>query len=256
MKLTVIGCGMATPDAARVCSGYYLETRALAVLLDCGPGVVHRMAELGIRWQEITHLCITHFHNDHIGDVSTLFFAWKWGMLPPRVRPVTVIGPHGTKRKLEQLADALGEHMRDTPFPVSVHELEPGEQRLLDDVVHVTAAKTPHTDESLCYRIDAPDASFGYTGDTAESPEVGAFLHGVHTLVMECSTPDDMPNPLHLTPSSAARMAALASPRQLVLTHAYPMLDRAALPQLIREAGWKGETYVAHDGLQLEVQLG
>lgn len=256
MVLTVIGCGTAVPDPARVCAGYHVHTHGQQILFDCGPGVVHRMAALGVPWQEITHLCITHFHNDHIGDVSTLFFAWKWGMLLPRSAPLTVIGPRGMRHKLEQLRQAFGDHMSDTPYPLTVHELEPGDQRLLGDVVHVTAGKTPHTEESLAYRIDAPDASFGYTGDTADSADVGAFLHGVHTLVMECALPDDLPNPLHLSPSSAARMANIAQPTQLVLTHAYPQLDRSTLPDVMRAAGWKGRTIIAHDGLQLEVGLG
>ncbi|HEY0672868.1 MAG TPA: ribonuclease Z [Longimicrobiales bacterium] len=247
---------MAVPDAERVCSGYHIETNGIALLLDCGPGVVHRMATLGVRWQNITHLGITHFHNDHTGDIAALFFAWKWGMRPARSAPLTVIGPHGTKRKLSQLGAAFGDHLSKTGYEVTVHEVEPGEERLLGDVVHITAGKAPHTPESLAYRVDAANASFGYTGDTADSPELGAFLHGVHTLVMECSLPDTMPNPVHLTPATAARMANIAQPKRLVLTHVYPQLDRSTLPQAMRDCGWKGETIIARDGLRLEVELG
>lgn len=256
MKLTIAGCGMAVPDPERVCSGYFLETHGLRLLLDCGPGVVHRMAGLALPWHEITHLCITHFHNDHTGDIATLFFAWKWGLLPPRTAPLTVIGPRGMKRKLAQLAAAFGDHLSDTPFELNVTEIEPGEERLLGDVVHFSAGKTPHTPESLAFRVDAPAANFGYTGDTADSAELGAFLHGVHTLVMECALPDELPNPVHLTPRSAARMANIAQPKKLVLTHAYPQLDRSTLPDVMRAVGWKGETIIARDGLQLEVALG
>ena len=256
MKLTIVGCGMAVPDPERVCSGYYLETSGLALLLDCGPGVVHRMATLGVAWQDITHLCITHFHNDHTGDIAALFFAWKWGMLPARTAPLTVIGPHGVKRKLAQLEAAFGDHLSKTSFELTVYEMASGDERLLGDVVHLRAVKTPHTPESLAYRVDAPGASFGYTGDTSDSLDVGAFMEGVHTFVMECALPDDLPNPVHLTPSTAARMANVAQPRRLVLTHAYPQLDRASLPHVMREVGWLGETIVAHDGLQLEVELG
>ena len=256
MNLTVIGCGMAVPDAERVCSGYHLATHGVALLFDCGPGVVHRMATLGVAWQEITHLCITHFHNDHTGDVAALFFAWKWGMLPARSAPLTVIGPRGMQRKLAQLAAAFGDHVSATPFPLHVDEMEPGERRLLGDVVQVGATKTPHTAESLAYRVDAPGASFGYTGDTADSADVGAFMQGVHTLVMECSLPDDMPNPVHLTPTTAARMANLAQPKRLVLTHAYPQLARDTLPEVMRTVGWQGATLIARDGMELEVELG
>jgi ribonuclease BN (tRNA processing enzyme) len=256
VKLTVIGCGMATPDAERVCSGYFVESNGVSLLLDCGPGVVHRMAALGINWQTITHLCITHFHNDHIGDVAALFFAWRWGTLPPRSAPLTVIGPAGTRRKLAQLATAFGDHVSDPTFPLTIDEMQPGEKRLLGDVVHFSVTKTPHTPESLAFRVDTADASLGYTGDTSESVDVGAFFTGTETLVMECATPDSLPIPVHLTPSSAARMANVAQPKRLVLTHAYPQLDRSALPQLMREAGWAGETIIAHDGLEIEVGVG
>jgi ribonuclease BN (tRNA processing enzyme) len=256
MHLTIIGCGTAVPDADRVCSAYYVQTGSLALLLDCGPGVTHRMAALGIDWQNLTHLCITHFHNDHIGDIGALFFAWKWGMLPARTAPLTLIGPRGMKRKLSQLAAAFGDHLSETKFDLKIDEIEPGEQRLLGDVVHFSAVKTPHTPESLAFRIDAPDGSFGYTGDTGDSAEVGDFMRGVHTLVMECSLPDSMPNAVHLTPTTAARMANLAQPHCLVLTHTYPQLERATLPDIMRNIGWSRETIIARDGLTLEVGVG
>jgi ribonuclease BN (tRNA processing enzyme) len=246
---------MAVPDAQRVCSGHYVECNGLAILLDCGPGVVHRMATLGVAWQRITHLCITHFHNDHIGDVAALFFAWRWGMEPARKAPLTVIGPRGMKKKLQQLASAFGDHLSDTTFELTVDEVESNGSRLLGDVVHLTAGKMKHTPEAIGFRIETPHTSFGYTGDTGESGEAAAFFHRVDTLLMECSLPDELGFPMHLTPSSAARMANIAQPRRLVLTHAYPQLDRHALPDLLRDAGWTGETVVAHDGLALEVGI-
>jgi hypothetical protein len=31
----------------------------------------------------------------------------------------------------------------------------------------------------------------------------------------------------------------------------YPQLERATLPNLLRQAGWTGETIIAHDGMVL-----
>ena len=248
----MIGCGMAAPDPDRVCSGFLVETAGVKALFDCGPGVVHRMAGLGVDWRDITHLCITHYHNDHIGDVGALFFAWKWGMLPPRKQKLVVIGPRGIQKKLKQIATAMGEHVRDPGFDVEVQELAPDEKRLIGDVVYLMTSKTPHTPESLAYRLESPGGSMGYTGDTGESSDVAAFFLGVQTLFMECSLPDDQGMPTHLTPTSAARMANVAQPKQLVLTHVYPQLDRAELPNLLRNAGWHGTTHIARDGMTLE----
>ncbi len=253
MKLTVVGCGMATPDVDRVCSGYLVEATGVSILLDCGPGVVHSMAMLGIYLQSITHLCISHFHNDHIDDVPALFFAWRWGMLPPRKEPLTLIGPKGMKKKLDQLAKAFGDHLSKPSFDLTVAEMGPDERRLLGDVVHITADRMKHTPEAIGFRVETTNIALGYTGDTGESAEAAAFFHRVDTLVMECSLPDELGFPMHLTPSSAARMANIASPKRLVLTHVYPQLDRDMLPQLMRDAGWLGEIIIAQDGMTLEV---
>jgi ribonuclease BN (tRNA processing enzyme) len=248
LTLTVVGSGTAVPEPDRVCSGYFLETGDVRLLLDCGPGVVHHLARFALPWQDITHLAITHFHNDHIGDVPTLFFALRYGMLPARSAPLTLIGPAGTTERMQRLADALGEHVRDPGFPVAFHQADPAvDIRLAADVV-LRAHPTRHTPEAVAYRIAAPPGVVGYTGDTGVDEPTAAFLAGVDLLVMECSLPEAFAMDSHLTPAGAARMASLSRPHSLLLTHVYPLLDRSRLPDLVRAAGWNGPITVAHDG--------
>jgi ribonuclease BN (tRNA processing enzyme) len=123
LKLTCIGTGTAAPEPDRVCAGFLIEGHGLRMLFDCGPGVLHGMARLGIEWQTITHLCLTHFHNDHIGDVAALFFAWKHGMRPARKEKLTIFGPKGTKRKLVRMAKLFGDHISEPTFDLDIREL-------------------------------------------------------------------------------------------------------------------------------------
>lgn len=251
MRLTVVGSGTAVPDAERAAAGYYLEASGLKLLLDCGPGIVHHLARLKLDWQRITHLLITHFHNDHIGDVPALFFAWRWGMLPARTAPLSLLAPLGMSKKLEHMAEAMGEHVQTPGFDVAVEELGGEEERLVGDVVHIKTLRTPHTDESIAFRIDTPEGAVGYTGDTGYSEEVSVFLSRVDWLIMECSLPERYAMDTHLTPSRAARMARQANPGTLIITHVYPQLDSVALPDMLLRAGWTGETIIAHDGMVL-----
>jgi ribonuclease BN (tRNA processing enzyme) len=253
MHLTCIGTGTAAPEADHVCSGYLLEATGLRLLLDCGGGVVHAMARRALPWRDITHLAITHFHNDHIGDVPLLFFAWKYGMRPARSQPLMVIGPKGTKRLIDRMADIFGGHLSEPGYDVDVVEIAPAAELRLSDGVRLRAAKTPHTEESLAYRVESETRSLCFTGDTGMSEAVAIFAQAADILLIECSVPDEEAMDTHLTPSRVAEMARIALPRRLLLTHVYPQLERDRLPDLVREGGWPALVEIAQDGERYEV---
>ena len=253
MVLTIVGSGTVVPSPDRVCASYYVETGDVRLLLDCGPGALHHMARFDVPWSRLTHVALTHFHNDHVGDLPILFFSLKHGLAEPRREPLTVIGPPGTDELLGQMAEAFGSHLREPGFPVAVREIDGGGALELDATTTLRAHATPHTDASVAFRIEGDDGTLGYTGDTGPSDELGDFMRGVDTLVLECSLPDEIAIPSHLSPASAARLAQRAMPRRLVLTHVYPQLDRAQLPRLLRAQGWGGDVSVAHDGFRFLV---
>ena len=132
MHLTTIGTGTAAPHPTRSAAAHLVRAGSITLLLDCGAGAVHRMAAVGVPWQSITHVAVTHFHPDHIADLVMLVMGWRWGQLPPRAEPVTVYGPPGTGVFLEQLAALYGAWLLAPGFPLTVRELvpdAPGENR-------------------------------------------------------------------------------------------------------------------------------
>ncbi|MGH7555468.1 MAG: MBL fold metallo-hydrolase, partial [Longimicrobiales bacterium] len=193
----------------------------------------------------------THFHNDHIGDVPMLFFALRHGMPPGRTESLQVFGPRGARALLDGMAAIFGDHMTDPGFPVEVLEVHEDEPVVLDDVVRITPHRTPHTAASVAYRIDTPAGAIGYTGDTGYSEEVASFLQSCEILISECSLPDGTEVETHLTPVKLAGMAVIARPRQLVVTHVYPPLEPTTIPARLAQAGWRGQSVVAFDGLTL-----
>jgi ribonuclease BN (tRNA processing enzyme) len=253
VQLVVVGSGTAVPEATRVGSAYFVHIGTSRVLLDCGPGAVHNLARFGLPWPEITHLCLSHFHTDHVGDVAALIFAFKYGQAEPRSLPLIVYGPPGTRRFFRRLAAAFGDYIKDPGFPLEINDELIGKRIALNDVAHVSAAPTPHTDASVAFRIDGPRSSLGYTGDTGQHVDVGAFLQAVDLLISECSLPDELSMDTHLTPSRVAQLARVALPRRILITHMYPQLPRAEAIELVRKAGWDGEMLLAEDGLRLEV---
>lgn len=248
MRVTVVGSGSAAPEPGRVCSGYFVEHGGTRILLDCGPGVVHHMARFGLPWPDLDHVALTHFHNDHLGDLPTLLFALRWGLERPRTAPLTIWAPAGIEERLRALAAGLGDHVRDPGFPLRVRRLVPGDDATLAPGLALRVAPTPHTAESLAFRLSDGAATLGYTGDTGPSEDVARFLSGCDLLIAECALPDETAIPTHLSPASLAAMARTAAPGRLVVTHVYPWLDARDPVALVRDAGWEGEIARAVDG--------
>jgi ribonuclease BN (tRNA processing enzyme) len=254
MRLVTLGTGTISLIPGRACAGHLVTARDAAVLLDAGPGVAQSMSRAGVDWQGITHVAVTHFHADHIAELPTLVFAWKYGRLPGREHPLTIIGPPGTIRLMESMSAAYGEWLRDPGFPLTVSEVVPGESMELAAGVSLGAFKVPHTDESVAYSIDDGAARLVYTGDTGWSPELGEWGYGCDLLLCECSLPREMAIPTHLTPEECGQLASLMRVRSLVLTHFYPPLEEMDVVAAVREH-YSGPVALASDGRVFELEV-
>lgn len=253
MRLTTVGTGTAAPAAGRVQSGHLIEAGPVRLLMDCGSGVAARMADLSIRWQQITHLAITHFHADHIIDLPTLLYAWRYGDLPPRSSALEIIGPQGTVRLLSRFAGVFGDGLLSLGFPITVRELAPGDVATLGGEVALGCLKVPHTDESMAYSVEQGGRRIVYTGDTGPDAELGRWARACDVLVSECSLPDAMAMATHLTPTQCGALGAAARPGLLALTHFYPPVEAVDIHTLVG-ASFDGPVVLATDGWTLELE--
>jgi len=233
-------------------SCYHVEMEGSRVLLDCGPGALQALVRLDIEWGAITDLAITHFHTDHVGEIPGLMFALTHGLAMGRRAPLQVWGPRGTVDWFRRVADAFGPFVLDPGFPVEVREIAPADEARLEHGGILRAHKTPHTDESLAYRLGDGERAVGYTGDTAPSRTLGDFMGGVSVLVTECSLPDEQVSENHMSPSRVAALAAAADPGTLVLTHMYPHLrGMDDVSEGVRADGFEGHIELAREGLRI-----
>jgi ribonuclease BN (tRNA processing enzyme) len=140
------------------------------------------------------------------------------------------------------------------PFPIELHEVS------IDNAgfemmpgLRAQTFSTPHTQESLGVRLTDDDGTtMVYTSDTGYSAGLAEFAREVDLLILECSFWRRKPTPKHLELDDAMRVAQLAEPCQLVLTHLYPEWDEIDIESKAREL-WSGKIIAAHDGLRLEI---
>ena len=253
MRLTTIGTGTAAPHARRAQAGALVESGDVRLLVDCGSGVVLRMAELGLPWASLTHVAITHFHADHTTDLANLIYAWRYGLLPPRSEPVEIVGPPGLEALMGAMRAAFGSGLLDLPPPIRLVEVGPGEVHRLAPDVALEPFKVPHTDESVAYSVSATGRRVVMTGDTGFDPALGAWAEGCDVLLCECSLPDALALPLHLTPRQCGALAALARPRRLALTHFYPPVESEQILAQVAEQ-FDGPASCCEDGWSITIE--
>ena len=113
--------------------------------------------------------------------------------------------------------------------------------------------RTPHRPESLAIKLtDQSGITLVYTSDTGFDEAVARFARDADLLILECSFYRNKPVATHLELADAMRIAELAEPRRVLLTHLYPEWDEIDLAAEAKKL-WPGETIAARDGLRLEI---
>lgn len=252
MKLTILGSGTVVPDGARNSSGYFIESGEVRLMLDCGAGTVHALDRYGLPWREMTHLFISHFHVDHVGELASLFFAFKHAIRDSRSDPFTLIGARALDRVTGGLKQAFGDDLFTPKFPVNVRKVAPGDRIELAPDSFLSVAKTPHTEESLAVRVEIRGRSICYTGDTDYDEGLADFFSGADLLVSECSFRERKEGVPHLSIQDVARLAGRANVSRLVVTHFYFDVDEAEIESELRK-GYAGEVIVGRDGLSVDL---
>jgi ribonuclease Z len=151
--LTVLGSASAVPTKARNHNGYLLRWDGRGVLFDPGEGTQRQMSRAGVSANDVTWICVTHFHGDHcLGVPGIVQRIARDGV----EHPVDAAFPASGAPYWERLRHATA--FRDTDVirerPVS------GERMPLDTgdaPFSLLARRLSHPVEAYGYRLEEPD---------------------------------------------------------------------------------------------------
>ena len=251
MRLTVIGCGPAAPQADTPASGLLLEAGATAILLDCGYGVVGRLRAV-IDPLALSGVVIGHLHADHALDLAALRYLHPW---PGEAagRPAIWLPPGG-RRHITELAGVMSERPTFFDDAFDLQEYEDGLPFGLGGLT-ITPHATQHYVPAWAMDVrDAEGTHLVYCGDSGPTDRLVEIAAGADLLVEEAtlaSTADDEPRRGHSTAEESIAIAQRAGASRLLLTHFASARRAELLATAARTTGIRVE--VAQPGLRLDV---
>jgi len=212
MRLTFLGTGSAFPSSTRLQTSLLVESVDHTLLVDCGSGACHRLAQADTDHNAVDAVLLTHTHLDHVADLSTLVKA-RWLDGNP---DLDLYGPPGTGDVVETL---LGVDDLSARADVDVTELDPDAAAVEIGPHRIAYTETTHSARCFAYRLDG---RLTISGDTAPDDSVFALADGSDVLVHECSFPDGVDSDGHTTPTELGERLGEISVGAVYLTHLFP----------------------------------
>lgn len=288
------GSPLADPDRAGPCLAVVAGKRLFVV--DAGEGSAEVLSGMGLRPGAIQRVFLTHFHSDHIDGLGAMALQhWAGGAASA---PLAVQGPPGVEEvaagfnaayRMDSTYRTAHHGPKITPpagfglAPIAFAMPPAGGAVVYDQGgVKVTAFPAMHDPArpAVGYRFDYGGRSLVVSGDTAPSPEVERQARGADLLVHEALSPqmtkileqaarragrDNVAQVMadivdyHATPTDAARIAARADVKALLLTHMVPPLRIRALESpFLGDArrAYRGPLWTAQDGQVVSMPTG
>ena len=254
MDIVLLGTGSPLPDPDRAGPSTLVRAGGLQLLVDCGRGVLMRLAALGAVPTALNAVFLTHLHSDHVTDFNDVLTT-RWIMSFADV-PLPVVGPPGTAafvdRTIEMLRDDIRyrcDHHADLTWEPRcvVTELSEG-TAFEQNGVRVIAAPTDHRPvaPTVGYRFEHDGAAVVLAGDTVPCDGLDRLCAGADVYVQTVLQRQLIENvPMqrfreildyHSTTEDALRTAARAGVRTLVYTHCVPPVAAGGEKDLIDEA--------------------
>lgn len=214
MHLTFLGTGSAMPTGQHYQAGYLLEDDTYRILIDCGAGILQRLAQTDRGYTDLDALVLTHHHLDHVADLLPLLKARRLA----EADTLPIYGPPGTTMLLDQLV-SVHEYLAGT-LSYEVTELTPPDAFILD--LSVMIHETGHSMQCFAYRFCHSAGDLVLSGDAPASTSLAEFADGAAVLVHDCSFPDGMNGSNHATPTNLGTALSEFDIGRVILTHRYP----------------------------------
>ena len=217
-KIIILGSSNAVADKDHENAYMVIVGKTRTVLIDSPHNPLLRLQEVGVGYNEITDLVLTHFHPDHVSGIP-LFLMDMW--LRGRKKPLDIFGLDHALTRLENLMDAFAWGNWPHFFPVTFNRVaEKGIFAILNTPeFDIYTSQVCHMIPTVGLRVEFKKSGkvASYSCDTEPCDEVVQLAKNADILIHEASG-EFMG---HSSSKQAAEIATKAGVKKLYLIH-YP----------------------------------
>ncbi len=223
------GAGMSTTRAHTAIVLRCLDGTTLLLDGSSGNSALRNGEAAGIRALDYDHVLLSHDHQDHISGL--MFVQGRRSHETPEEDPLSIYGSSSALAGLRKAADAGrvpdirdgAAHNHAGRQVLRWKEVAPGHKLELGPDTVAWSFDVDHIPGSVGWRIESGGISIVFSGDTTYSRALVESAQGADALIHEALGTDDdyerVVGRLHSTSGDAARVAAQASVRELIITH-------------------------------------
>jgi len=255
MKITILGTGTFYVSNIRSGPSYLLEVDDKKILIDCGPGTLIRLSEVGIKPEDLDYIFISHFHADHTSDLFALQMNLRLKEFETEEYKTPIIyGPEGIKEFTKRLSDVYELPAFDNYSKIEYREYE----NLIDlGEIKVKPFKVKHTafgKEAKAYalRFECGEKIFVFSGDSVKCEGLEKASVDADLFVCDASYQKNKANLAHLDSYQIGEIAQNSKVKKVVLTHFYPATSNIDLVAEVKEK-YDEEVIMGKDFMELEV---
>ena len=173
--VTFLGTAGAIPTTGRNPSAVFVAREGEELLFDCGEGTQRQMMRFGTGFS-LSHLFVTHLHGDHVFGIPGLLQTMDFN---ERAAPLAIHTPHGTRRGIKSLVNALGNR---PSFPVRIDEVGGGDVAYRAEEFEIRVFDTDHDTRSVGYALIEDERKGRFDRERAEElgVPVGPLFSKLH----------------------------------------------------------------------------
>jgi len=219
IQVQFLGSGDAFGSGGRLQTCICIKAANSTFLLDCGASSLIAMRRFGVAPNDIDMILLTHLHGDHFGGIP--FFVLDAQLVSKRSRPLIIVGPTGTKRRVVEAMEVFfpGSSQVQHAFAWEIREVAPEQTQTLGDVT-VTSylVRHPAGDPSLALRIECNGKIISYSGDTQWTETLLKASRGADLFIAEAYFFEKQVK-FHLDLHTLLAHLDELQPKRLIVTH-------------------------------------